>query len=431
MHSSARFETTSKRLGLFDGAYLHFGCRVLSGETARRIRLLGKVLLGLSGIVATPLAIGVACAAQGLAQAAVHTPLKQTSIEGQWQGTMHTPGSHDRRVVLMIAKDEKGGFGATLYNLDQSGPPVVGSSVSLEMGAVRFVNDFPGLTYEGKISADGKAINGTVIQAAHSLPLMLERATPETEWAIPAPPMKIEPMAPGEKPDIDVSTVKPTQPGTRIFMLTTRGTDLVIRNFSLMNLMKFAYQVQNRQIIDGPGWMDSDTWDIEAKPDTPGVPSVDQEREILQKLLAERFALKTHEEMREMTAYVLTAGKSGPKMTKSTDAPSPPNFAIGPWGVLHVRNATLGDFTRMLQGDVLDRPVVDQTGLTGKWDFVLRWTPDDTQFPGMPAHPPVVADTDAPSLFTAIPEQLGLKIEAQKIAVPVMVVEHVERPSAN
>lgn len=85
----------------------------------------------------------------------------------------------------------------------------------------------------------------------------------------------------------------------------------------------------------------------------------------------------------------------------------------------------------MLQGDVLDRPVVDETGLAGKWDFVLRWTPDDTQFPGMPAHPPAAADADAPSLFTAIPEQLDLKLEAQKIAVPVMVVEHVERPSPN
>jgi uncharacterized protein (TIGR03435 family) len=408
-----------------------------------RIEIALIAALAVVSVLTVPMVIGMAqsdlhfqsaTTAASLGEQSPSTALATVSpkdVQGTWQGIMHTPESHDQRVVLKIATDEKGGFSAILYNLDRSGPPIVGSSVSFENGTLRFVNDFPGLTYQGKISADGKAISGTIVQVVHSLPLVLERATPETEWAIPAPPTRIQPMDSAAKPNVEVSTVKPTQPGTRMFALTIQGTHLVVRNFSLTNLIKFAYQVQNRQIVGGPGWMDTDNWDIEAKPDMPGLTSVEQEREILKKLFAERFALKIHNEMREMTAYVLTVGNSGLKMTKSADASLSPNFAMGPLGVLRVRSATLEDFTRILQGNVLDRPVVNQTGLTDKWDFILRWTPDETQFLGMPALPPTANDANAPSLFVAIQEQLGLNLNAQKTQVPVLVIDHIEKPSPN
>ena len=92
----------------------------------------------------------------------------------------------------------------------------------------------------------------------------------------------------------------------------------MVKNLPLTFLMKFAYPT--RPIVGLTGWMDTDKWDIEVKSDTPGMPSLDQERDILQKLLAERFALKVHEEKREMPAYTLTVGKDVPKMTKSVDA---------------------------------------------------------------------------------------------------------------
>lgn len=258
-------------------------------------------------------------------------------------------------------------------------------------------------------------------------------ATPQTEWATHSLPTPIQPMAPGAKPGIEVSTVKPTRPGTRMFLLMIRGTDVVIQNFTLANLIKFAYQVQGRQIVGAPGWMDSDKWDIQAKPDIPGKPSVEQEREILQKLFAERFALKMHPENREMTSYVLTVGKSGPKLAKTADASLPANLYMEPMGVLHAQHATLADFTRALRQNLLDRPVVDQTGLTGKWDFVLHfdWAPFAAQTQGMPAHPSPAGDTSEPSLFTAIQQQLGLKLKAQKIQVPVLVVDHVQLPTPN
>ena len=374
---------------------------------------------------------GLVRAAQG--QTPGSGAAEQGGIAGTWQGTMRTPDGHNLRVVLKITKDEKGGLSATLYNLDQNRPPMAGSSVSFERGTLRFVYDFPRLTYEGKMSADAHSISGTVTQVTQngSFPLVLQRATPETEWTTPAPPSRIVSMAKDAKPGVEVATVKPTQPGTQLFMLSVRGEDLVVKNLSLTFLMKFAYPT--RPIVGFTGWMDTDKWDIEVKPDTPGTPSIDQERELLQKLLVERFALKIHEEKREMPAFALTVGKDGPKMTKSADASSSPNFAMRPLGVLHVQSATMGDFAGVLQGNILGQQVVDETGLAGKWDFVLQWTPDETQFAGMPVNvPPPADDANAPPpLLPAIREQLGLQLKSEKTQVPVVVIDHVDHPSPN
>jgi uncharacterized protein (TIGR03435 family) len=102
-------------------------------------------------------------------------------------------------------------------------------------------------------------------------------------------------------------------------------------------------------------------------------------------------------------------------------------------GVLPASNATMQDFAGLLQSAVLDRPVVDQTGLTGRWDFTLSWTPDESQFVGMGIKVPAPSDKpDAPpGLFTAIQEQLGLKLDSIKAPVDVLVIDHVEKPSAN
>jgi uncharacterized protein (TIGR03435 family) len=309
---------------------------------------------------------------------------------------------------------------------------MAGDSVRFEGGTLRFVNQFPGLTYEGKISADGNSISGTVTQFG-SFPLVLERATPETEWTTPAPPQRILPMATDAKPGVEVATIKPTQPGTRLFMLVVQGEKVVVKNFSLKFIIKFAYDMPERQIVGGPGWLDTEKWDIEVKPDTPGMPSVAQMKEILQKLLAERFSLKFHEEKRNMVAFALTVGKNGPKMAKTADASESANFTV-PLGMVAARSATMGEFAHLLQSDILGQPVVDNTGLSGRWDFTLNWTPDETQFMdrGMKVPAPAADDANAPPpLFTAIQEQLGLKLEAQKVDAPVILVDHVEHPSPN
>lgn len=352
-------------------------------------------------------------------------------IEGTWQGTLHTPDGHDLRLVLKIAKDDKTRLTGTMYSLDHNGASMTGNSVSFAGGTLRFVNQFYGLTYEGKIAADGNSISGTVTQNG-SFPLVLERATPDTEWAIPAPPSKMPAMAADAMPGVEVATIKPSPPHAPRTMLTFRGSEIVIERMSLSDLIEYAWDVHERQIVDAPSWMATDQWDIEAKPDTPGMPNSDQMKEIVQKLLEERFALKFHQEKRDMAAYVLTVGKDGPRMAKSGDPSARAGYSVGPGGLIRMHDATMGDFAGLLTRTTLDRPVLDRTGLQGRWNFELKWLWDESQFAGQVLPPPPGDPaTSLPPLFTAIQEQLGLKLESQKTDVPVLVVDHVDHPSPN
>jgi uncharacterized protein (TIGR03435 family) len=369
------------------------------------------------------------------AQASTQAPAGQAGITGTWQGTLHAPGGHDLRTVLKITKDDKGALQGTFYSIDQGGQGIPTTSVSFDGSALKYAIQFFDLSYSGKVSADGNSITGTSTQGGNTLPLVFERATPETEWTIPAPPPRIPPMAADANPSFEVTTIKPTKPDEQRTFITVRGTEMVVVNFSLSNLIKFAYGVQDKQIVGGPDWMSTEKWDINAKPDTPGMPNDVQMKSMVKKMLADRFALKFHNDQREMAAYVLTVGKDGPKMTKNSGDPNGlPGLFFGPIGTLHVRNATMPDFTGLMQSAVLDRPVLDKTGLDGRWDFILKWTPDESQFTGVgwKVPPPPADATDAPPpLFTAIQEQLDLKLEAQKTQVPVLAIDHIDHPSPN
>jgi uncharacterized protein (TIGR03435 family) len=177
-------------------------------------------------------------------------------------------------------------------------------------------------------------------------------------------------------------------------------------------------------------------FDVDGKPDGEGAPSDTQWRGMMQKLIADRFKFTFHRDKKELSVYVLSVAKGGPKLTKSDGDPNglPGLFFRGKLGDLGVRNATMGDFTSMiLQGAVLDRPVLDQTAITGRYDFTLLWTPDDSQFSGMGAKIPPPTDNAAapPNLYTAIQEQIGLKLDATQAPAEVFIVDHVEKPSAN
>ena len=150
-----------------------------------------------------------------------------------------------------------------------------------------------------------------------------------------------------------------------------------------------------------------------------------------QKLLEDRFQLKFHREQRVMAVYVLEVAKGGPKL-KAADANSVENSGCEHLGVCNFHKRTLANFARFMQFVVTDKPVVDKTGVTGEFDFTLKWMPDESQFNGMGFRVPVPDGTaPLPGLFTAIQEQLGLKLEPQKIPAEVLVIDHVERPSEN
>jgi uncharacterized protein (TIGR03435 family) len=270
-------------------------------------------------------------------------------------------------------------------------------------------------------------------QETGPVPLVLTRATPETEWTIPPPPPKIPPMDANASPSLEVATIKPAKPDDQRKAILVQGRRLKIINQPLSQLISFAYGVQAKQVIGLPAWADSDKYDIDAVPDGDGMPNDKQWKGMIQKLMAERFKLTFHRDKKELSVYVLSVARNGPKLTKSDADPNglPALFFRGRPGDLGVRNATMADFTGLMQGVVLDRPVVDQTGITGRWNFTLNWTPDESQFGGMGAKIPPPPDNanPPPNLYTAIQEQIGLKLEAAKAPADVMIIDHVEKPS--
>jgi uncharacterized protein (TIGR03435 family) len=356
-------------------------------------------------------------------------------ISGDWQGTLQTP-TKALRIVEKISKADKG-WAVRMYSIDQGGQGFNGSSVVLDGSAFKFTIELIGGTFQGTVSPDGNSIVGTWTQGPNPLPLTLVRATKETAWELPPPPTPPKPMAADADPSFEVATIKPNDSGaTRMQGLTVNGRNFATRNSSLGDLIGFAYEVQANQIVNAPDWINKDRYDIAAVPDQEGSPNVQQLRTMMQKLLASRFNLKFHQDKRELSAYVLTVGKNGSKLKPTELKGSLPGLGMRPGAgglTLVMANGRMQDFTSFLQMLVLDRPVVDRTELTGRYDCNVTFTPDDSQFNGNPPKlPPATDNTEAaPNLFTAFQEQLGLKLDAQKTQVGVLAIDHVEKPSAN
>lgn len=367
-------------------------------------------------------------------------PASATDIVGVWQGTLHIPqANRDFRTEMKITQAAAGEYKVTFYSIDQGGQPINASKASFEGGVLKFSIDAIGGAYQGTMSDDGKMLTGAWTQGPASWPLNLERVTADAAWPIPEP---LKPMAADANPALEVATIKPNNSGaTQMQALVIHGRQFITRASSADDLIEFGFGVQQKQIVGGEPWMATDRFDIDGVPDAPGVPNTEQIRVMIRKLLADRFQLKFHHEQREMSAYVLEVGKSGPKLTVNEGKGNLPGLFFRPAadGVsIAVTNATMGDFAEFLETAVLDRPVVDRTGLTGKYDFKVTFTPDDSQFNGHPPRLPSASGTDgtaetaaAPGLYEAIGEQLGLKLTAEKTAVDVIVIDHVEKPSPN
>jgi uncharacterized protein (TIGR03435 family) len=356
----------------------------------------------------------------------------ETGIEDTWQGNLHYP-QKDMRTVVEISKTDGGLLKAVLYSIDQGGQAVSTSNVSFVGDVLKFKIESADGDYEGKISADRKSIVGTWTQGSQPMPLVFERATPETEWAIPTPPPALRPMSADANPSFEVATIKPSKTDHSGEGLRLRGARLFIDGMTLNDLIKYAYDVQDKQIIKAQPWMSTDRFDIAAQPDTPGEPGPQQLKTMVQTLLASRFQLTVHADKRDLSAYVLTVARGGPKLKQSHgDRNGLPGLLFSGPGYLTVHNATMDDFCQVMQSEVLDRPVVNQTGIEGRWDFLLKWWPDESQFGGMYAKlPPLTNPGAPPPLFTAVSEQIGLKFETKKTQVNVVIIDHVEKPSEN
>ena len=244
-------------------------------------------------------------------------------------------------------------------------------------------------------------------------------------------------------PSFEVASVKPNTSGSRSSSTRTPsgGRRFTGTNVTVRQLILGAYNLRGLQLIGGPGWIDSDRFDIDAS--APEDASPDQILPMMRALLADRFKLVVHTETKEQPIYALMFArpdkKLGPEIKESTldcDATPKPNSCgmstnLGNnGGYTKGGGQTLARFAELLANLVTERMVIDRTGLTGKYDFELRWTPQNLQV----AQPnPADGDRgqDAPPIFVALPEQLGLKLEAQRGPVEFLVIDSVQHPEPN
>ncbi len=233
----------------------------------------------------------------------------------------------------------------------------------------------------------------------------------------------------------EVATIKPVDPGPKDgrYIIMQGPDTFVAKNYTLALLIAAAYEVNPNMILGGPSWVESAHYDILARTQGEVRPTHDEQMRMLRNLLADRFKLTFHRQQKVFSIYDLEVDKGGEKMKPSTapaDAPPAVISTVYPQHiVLPARNVTMGDFVSLLQRAILDRPVVDKTGLASRYDFDLSWAPDASQFGGeVPTAP---ADASSPPLFTAIREQLGLRLEATRGPVEALAIDQVERPSPN
>jgi uncharacterized protein (TIGR03435 family) len=229
----------------------------------------------------------------------------------------------------------------------------------------------------------------------------------------------------------DVASVKPDHLDGRHINLSYDNHGLRASGVSLKGLIAAAYNVNDFQVSGGPGWTDSETYEIQAKIDEPVVEALsklstaqreEQHRLMVQSLLADRFKLKLSHSNKEGPIYALVSMKNGPKFSRSTASDDGQNVSSNNGDV--TVDATIGDFAEWLSG-VVGRKVVDKTGLAGKYAFKLKYDRRKRL---------MVADNDdssGPSIFTALQDQLGLKLESQKGPVDTLIIDSAEKPSPN
>lgn len=247
---------------------------------------------------------------------------------------------------------------------------------------------------------------------------------------------------PASKPAFEVASIKPAKPpemGRMMIGIQVENGRFRANNMSIRILIQQAYNLKDFQVTGAPAWISSERYDIVAKPEGPIERDLRGEtlRQMLQSLLEDRFKLKAHFETKEMQVYNLVVGKGGPKLKESASGDDERQMQRMGRGQATLQSANMAMLIRLLSQN-LGRDVIDKTGLTGRYDIELKWTPDEAamRMPGDGAERPPSdnappPDTSGPSLFTALQEQLGLKLESSKGPVGILVVDHIERASEN
>jgi uncharacterized protein (TIGR03435 family) len=233
-----------------------------------------------------------------------------------------------------------------------------------------------------------------------------------------------------QSPAFEAGSVKVSSPDEQVRMRREPGR-ITITNFSLRAMVRYAYDVQENQISGGPAWFDSDRWDIAA---IAGREITEDERRLmLQTFLGDRFKMTIRHEMKEMPVYALVVAKGGSKLTPGTAGnPERVELSVSGAGLNQMRGQSVSVST---MAKLLTRPtgriVINRTGIAGSFDYQLEWVPDPANMPMINGAKPDGSNLNAASIFTAVQEQLGLRLEATKGPVEILVIERAEKAREN
>jgi uncharacterized protein (TIGR03435 family) len=283
--------------------------------------------------------------------------------------------------------------------------------------------------------------------AAAPAPAALATAAPAPAAPATAAPAPAAPAPAAKLPAFDVISVKTNNSAAHQMMMNFTPDGIRVTNVPIEFILRDAFGINGDQLINTPGWAKSVAYDIEAKvapDDVPALKNLNREQRdaMMLNILADRFKLAYHRETRTLPEYALVTSKSGSKLQEfkpTTDENGKPrgNRMMMSGSSLTADGIDMASFTRMLANRI-GRPIVDKTGLTAKYSFKLEWAnePHDGEGPGGPPHDagPGVSSASAdtgPSIFTALQEQLGLKLDSEKGPVEVIVIDHLEQPAAD
>jgi uncharacterized protein (TIGR03435 family) len=364
--------------------------------------------------------------------AAVTVPLHAESIAGTWQGTLPIYGAaqgasvyDNPRIAFAIEQSPDGSFHGGITFIDR-GATVPLTSVSFSAPDVTFAESSAAFTYRGKLSADGKSITGTWTASNQSFPLTLKLASTDS-LGTPAA-AATAPMAADADPSYEVATIKPANPDEQHAIFNLRAHRLNATGTSAKELIKVAWNVRGRQVIGGPPWLEDKKFDIAAEPDTPGLPSEQQSRLMVRKLLTERFHLVAHTDQQLYPVLALTLDPKAPR-----PVPSDPNFSPnggismrrdGDDVVLQFSGTTIPQMLAFMMNTFQDRQLVDETGLSGTYNLTLHIDiPAQNQGP--------VSSDDIGAALVQAAQQAGFKFISKKEPLSVVVVDHIDPPTPN
>jgi uncharacterized protein (TIGR03435 family) len=348
------------------------------------------------------------------------------SIVGTWQGTL-SYGANNVRALFIIDKQPDGSLHGGLKWIDSDGVALPLSSIEFTSPDIIFAASPMNMTYHGTLSADGNSIAGTWTQGKQSRSLTLTLATPDTLWKHAGP----GPMAADADPAYEVASIKPALPEEQHPIWNLTAPEFHATGMSAAELIKIVYKVRGRQLINMAPWVADSKFDITAKPDTPGAPSEDQTRIMIRKLLTERFHLICHTGTQDYPALVMTLDPKGPRPTLSDPALNARNGLFGSQQgsdlVIQLSGADMPFILKTLMDRYRDKQIVDETGLTGRYDVTLR-------IPGGAAKTETgnggTEDEIGVAYLTAA-EKAGFKFTSKRVAQPVVIIDHIDPPTPN